>query len=121
MILDPESLDRRELSGLLNGLVGPRPIAWVSTVSRDGARNLAPFSIDLGPPETPTSSLVVAGVVRIHVADEALDGLKPLPGVLRLVGRMGGDDWCRTGDRFELPRPASTDPAEVRRALERSA
>lgn len=28
----------------LNALVCPRPIAWVSTVSRDGSVNLAPFS-----------------------------------------------------------------------------
>ena len=44
MIIDPASLERRELNSLINGLVYPRPIAWVSTVSADGSRNLAPFS-----------------------------------------------------------------------------
>lgn len=29
---------------LLTSVVAPRPIAWVSTVSADGAHNLAPFS-----------------------------------------------------------------------------
>ncbi|OQR61615.1 hypothetical protein B6E66_23530 [Streptomyces maremycinicus] len=29
---------------LITGVVQPRPIAWVSTVSRSGTRNLAPFS-----------------------------------------------------------------------------
>ncbi len=27
-----------------NAIVGPRPIGWISTVSRDGVRNLAPYS-----------------------------------------------------------------------------
>ena len=44
MIIDPASLERRELNALINGLVYPRPIAWVSTVGADGSRNLAPFS-----------------------------------------------------------------------------
>ncbi len=43
-VLDPAALDRPALNGLINGLVYPRPVAWVSTVSDAGARNLAPFS-----------------------------------------------------------------------------
>jgi flavin reductase (DIM6/NTAB) family NADH-FMN oxidoreductase RutF len=207
VIIDPAALGRRELNALLNGLVAPRPIAWVSTVATDGTRNLAPFSffnafsffpptigigpgsrnginkdslrniretrafvvnlvsedlaelanlssaefpshvdeweltglepapsvvvapdrvaaspasleccvrqiVDLGDPELPTNSLVIAEVVRLHVIDEALDGLTPRPEALRLVGRMGGDWWVRTTDRFSLPRPGSADPAQ---------
>lgn len=37
-------LDRDALYRLLSGLVVPRPIAWVSTVSPAGVPNLAPFS-----------------------------------------------------------------------------
>jgi flavin reductase (DIM6/NTAB) family NADH-FMN oxidoreductase RutF len=44
MIIDPTTLDRRERNGLINGLISPRPIAWVSSVAPDGTRNLAPFS-----------------------------------------------------------------------------
>src|SRR6185437_13840209 len=44
VILDPANVDRAALSGLMNGLVAPRPIAWVSTVSAAGVANLAPFS-----------------------------------------------------------------------------
>ncbi len=202
-------MGRRELNALLNGLVAPRPIAWVSTVAADGTRNLAPFSffnafsffpptigigpgsrsginkdslrnireihefvvslvnedlaelanlssaefpsdvdeweltglepapsvvvapervaaspaslecrvlqiVDLGDPKLPTNSLVIAEVVRLHVVDEALDGLTPRPEALRLVGRMGGDWWVRTTDRFALPRPASADVSQLR-------
>ena len=41
---DPRSLDRRQRNNLINGLIYPRPIAWVSTVASDGTGNLAPFS-----------------------------------------------------------------------------
>ena len=44
--------------------------------------------------------------------------LRPLPDVLRLVGRMGGNYWVRTRDLFELRRPTSVDPDEVRGALD---
>jgi hypothetical protein len=44
VILDPSELDPQSRYKLLIGSVVPRPIAWTSTVSRDGVRNLAPFS-----------------------------------------------------------------------------
>lgn len=211
--IDPFELDRRERNGLINGLVAPRPIAWVSTVGADGRRNLAPFSffgafsfdpptigigpgsrqgvnkdtlrnaratgelvvnlvdrnlaelanassgewgpevdewellgltpapsdavaparvaespaalecrvqqvLELGSAERRSNGLVVAWVVRIHVRDDALDGMTPLPDGLDLVGRMGGDEWCTTRDRFTLPRPASDEPGEVLAELE---
>lgn len=213
MIFDTGTLDRQTLHGLINGLVYPRPIAWVSTLSGDGVPNLAPFSffnafsffpptvaigpgsrrgvnkdtlrniretdefvisvvtedlarlanatsgefapeineweafgiagadcvavrpkrvaaspaafecrllqiIDLGTPEAPTNSLVIGRVLRIHVDDAVLDGVRPRSDALKLVGRMGGSEWCRTTDKFNLKRPESTDPADVRRDYE---
>ncbi len=44
MRIDPGDLTRIELNALVNGLVAPRPIAWVSTISASGTPNLAPFS-----------------------------------------------------------------------------
>lgn len=213
MIVDPQNTDRRTLNGLVNALVGPRPVSWVSTVGADGQPNLAPFSffnafsfqpptlgvapgsrdgvskdslrniretgelvvsvvdeelapwanlssselppevdewellglaaapsetvrpprvarspaafecrvreiVDLGPADRPTNSLVIAAVQRIHVAEHVIgdDGLPDLD-ALGLVGRMGGDDWTRTRDRFQLRRPGAIDVAEVRRRL----
>ncbi len=44
MIIDPADLEVQESYKLLIGSVVPRPIAWTSTVSREGTYNLAPFS-----------------------------------------------------------------------------
>jgi flavin reductase (DIM6/NTAB) family NADH-FMN oxidoreductase RutF len=44
MHIDPSALSARDVYQLLIGLVTPRPIAWVSSVSAEGSSNLAPFS-----------------------------------------------------------------------------
>jgi flavin reductase (DIM6/NTAB) family NADH-FMN oxidoreductase RutF len=44
MIVSPSDISHSELYGILLNSVGPRPIAWVSTVSASGQPNLAPFS-----------------------------------------------------------------------------
>jgi flavin reductase (DIM6/NTAB) family NADH-FMN oxidoreductase RutF len=210
MIVDPSELDRRERSALINGLIAPRPIAWVSSLAPDGRRNLAPFSffgafsfdpptVGLGPgsrqgvnkdslrnikatgefvvnlvnrrlaevanlssgewgPEVDewdvldldaapservspmrvasapaalecqvrqvlelgesgraSNSLVVAWVVQIYIRDDVTDGFRPRAEALDLVGRMGGDEWCTTRDRFNLPRPDTDNPRAVSR------
>lgn len=42
--VDPSELAGRDAYHLLTSLVVPRPIAWVSTLSRSGVRNVAPHS-----------------------------------------------------------------------------
>lgn len=44
MIINPETIDKKDVYKLLTGAIVPRPIAWVSTVSKEGVYNLAPFS-----------------------------------------------------------------------------
>jgi flavin reductase (DIM6/NTAB) family NADH-FMN oxidoreductase RutF len=44
MLLESHRLDQSALHRLLKSCVVPRPVAWVSTVSRDGVANLAPYS-----------------------------------------------------------------------------
>lgn len=214
MIVDPSMLERAARNSLINGLVTPRPVAWVSSLAADGARNLAPFSffgafsfepptvglgpgsrqgvnkdslrnikatgefvvnlvdrqlaevanacggefppdvdewdvagvngvpsevvapmrvadapaalecrvrqiLELGEAERASNSLVVAWVARIYVKDEAMAGFVPQADALDLVGRMGGDEWCTTRDRFILPRPTSADPQIVASELHR--
>ena len=42
--IDPENMARGEMYFLLNSIIVPRPIAWISTVSPTGVANIAPHS-----------------------------------------------------------------------------
>lgn len=44
MELDPTTMRIRDIYGWMVGLITPRPIAWVSTLSPNGNPNLAPYS-----------------------------------------------------------------------------
>lgn len=44
MIIDPATTPKSEFYPWLIRCIVPRPIAWVSTISREGVYNLAPFS-----------------------------------------------------------------------------
>jgi flavin reductase (DIM6/NTAB) family NADH-FMN oxidoreductase RutF len=44
MEIIPKDLDPKDLYKILIGSILPRPIAWVSTISKEGISNLAPFS-----------------------------------------------------------------------------
>jgi flavin reductase (DIM6/NTAB) family NADH-FMN oxidoreductase RutF len=207
MIVNPSDLPHSELYGLLLNSVGPRPIAWVSTMSTSGALNLAPFSFfnavcvdppllafapGLRPPKRPqpsdgeakdtlrniretkefvvnivtyelaeamnltsgeydasvnefevakvtpkpskivrpprvsessvsfecklhqildfsqrptSSSLVIGQIVSIHIDDAHIKDGKLDRNSLDLIGRMGGIQYTRTTQRFEMVRP----------------
>jgi flavin reductase (DIM6/NTAB) family NADH-FMN oxidoreductase RutF len=61
--------------------------------------------IRINPGATGGGNLVLGQVVSVHVEDGLLDDSWHLdPERLRAIGRMGGAQYCRTGDRFELPR-----------------
>ena len=48
MTIDPATIDTRTTYKLMIGMIVPRPIAFVSTVSAAGVLNLAPFSFFTG-------------------------------------------------------------------------
>ena len=50
-------------------------------------------------------SIVLGEVVRFHVDDALFDNFRIDPDKLRAFGRMGGNSYARTTDRFELIRP----------------
>ena len=66
--LDPADWDVQQTYYLLTGLIIPRPIAWISTVSTDGVLNLAPHSYFNGiasdPPHVMFSSTGVKDTLR---------------------------------------------------------
>jgi len=196
LIIDPNTFER--FSAVLTGVIVPRPIAFVSTVSPDGVVNLAPYSFfnavsydsvmfsssrnvgdkskdtlrnieetgefvvnivvdaiadamnstaaeypedvdEFGiaglshapsqivkPPrvaESPVNiecklnqivqigsgahehGLVIGTILLMHVRDDIIDGHRIDQAKLMATGRMAGNMYCRTSDRFEMVRP----------------
>lgn len=62
MIVRPEELTNRERYKLIIGSMLPRPIAWVSSMDREGNLNLAPFSYFTAVCSTPMTLLFCPGV-----------------------------------------------------------
>lgn len=50
-------------------------------------------------------SLIIGEVVRFHVDDSIVDDFRIDPDKLRAIGRMGGNEYTRTRDRFQMIRP----------------
>ena len=196
MIIDPKTFER--FNAVLTGVIVPRPIAFVSTMSPDGEVNLAPYSFfnavsysnvvfsssrhvgnkskdtlrnieetgefvvnivvdsiaeamnataaeypegedEFGiaglshapsqivkPPrvaESPVNieckldqivqigsgahehGLVIGTILLMHVRDDVIDGHRIDQAKLMATGRMAGNMYCRTNDRFEMVRP----------------
>jgi len=61
MIIDPATTSRPEIYKLMIRSVIPRPIAWVSTVSRAGRANLAPFSFFMAVSSSPPTLAFAPG------------------------------------------------------------
>lgn len=48
---------------------------------------------------------IIGEILRVHVKDEYLNNKAINANRLKVIGRMGGDLHCRTGDLFEMKRP----------------
>jgi flavin reductase (DIM6/NTAB) family NADH-FMN oxidoreductase RutF len=198
VIIDPSTIAPLNTYKLLVGVVVPRPIAFVSTLSPEGVANLAPFSFftvasanppvlcftasyreprkdtlvniratkefvvnivseefaakmnvtsgeyaygvdefamsgltaapsdEVRPPRVKEShvnmeckllqtievsnqplggTLILGQVVRFHIDDAILEEFRIDPDALAAVGRMAGNTYIRTRDRFDLIRP----------------
>ena len=53
----------------------------------------------------PSGSLVIGEIVSVHIEERVLKEGKIEPEALDLVGRMGGMQYSRTTQKFELERP----------------
>jgi len=89
MRFDPSDLDAEKAYRLITGIVVPRPIAWVTSLSGGGTVNLAPFSaFTFVSPKPPMLAISVgrkAGIYKdtahnilnneeyvVHIADSSL-------------------------------------------------
>jgi flavin reductase (DIM6/NTAB) family NADH-FMN oxidoreductase RutF len=52
------------------------------------------------------ANLVIGEVVLIHIDESVLDAAGQVdPRKLRAIARLGGNDYCRTSDLFQMERP----------------
>ena len=61
MIYNIESLEKLDIYKLMSNLTIPRPIAWVSTLSKENILNLAPFSYFTPLSSSPATFLISIG------------------------------------------------------------
>ena len=69
--------------------------------------------IDFGT-EPPSGSLVIGEIVCVHMEEGVLKEGRLDPDSLDLIGRMGGMQYSRTTERFEMKRPEVRRPEPVR-------
>ena len=69
--------------------------------------------IDFGT-EPPSGSLVIGEIVWVHLEESVLKEDRLDPDTLDLIGRMGGVQYSRTTERFDLKRPEVPRPETPR-------
>ena len=90
MILNPADLSQPDRYKLLIGTIVPRPIAWVSSMSRDGGLNLAPFSY-FTLAATDPMTLLFCPQVPTRIAKPKKDTLRNIEEVPEFVINIGDE------------------------------
>ncbi len=53
-----------------------------------------------------SANLVIGEILTMHIDDMVLDEKgQPDPRKIKAIARLGGENWCRTQDLFQLERP----------------
>ncbi len=79
MLLDFSALPARDVYQWMTHTILPRPIAWVSTVSREGKTNLAPFSFFQGVTSNPPTLLFIPVNTREGAKKDTLRNIEQVP------------------------------------------
>src|SRR5205809_376235 len=108
MMVDPASLPERDSYRLMISAFVPRPIAVLPSRVAESPVN---FECRLIRAVTVADNTVLFGeAVRLHVDDAVMtQGLVDVHKA-KPIGRLGGTQYCRTQDVFELRRPRITGP-----------
>jgi len=97
MQIDPAGLDPRDVYRLMTSVVVPRPIAWVSTVSPDGAPNAAPFSYFQALGGKPPTVMIAVGNRRTGEPKDTRRNIEATGEfVVNMVGEESGPAMVKT-------------------------
>ena len=109
MKFNPQDLEQTAIYKLLTGIVIPRPIGWISTISEDGINNLAPFSyfnaVGDDPPHVMFST--------VHSNNLNKDTLNNVLATKQFVVNMVTEDLAEQMNRTSQPIPANESEFEL--------
>jgi flavin reductase (DIM6/NTAB) family NADH-FMN oxidoreductase RutF len=121
MQIDTTQLSSSDNYKLLVHCVVPRPIAWVSTLSSDGKRNIAPFSYFAAVTSAPPTLMVSIGKRKGVPKDTARNLLHTKQCVVQICHRPLAQAMVQTSaelqpdiDEFELIGLHATDAEKVK-------
>lgn len=104
------SVDEFQVAGLTkrqSQLIGPPQVAESPISFECKVYQILDFGT-----ETAGGSLVIGEIVLVHLAEEVLRGGRVDGHLLDMVGRLGGVEYTRTRERFEMERPGLDPPAK---------
>ena len=109
MQFNPQDLEQTAIYKLLTGIVIPRPIGWISTISEDGINNLAPFSyfnaVGDDPPHVMFST--------VHSNNSNKDTLNNVLATKQFIVNMVTEDLAEQMNRTSQPIPANESEFEL--------
>jgi flavin reductase (DIM6/NTAB) family NADH-FMN oxidoreductase RutF len=109
MQFNPQDLEQTAIYKLLTGIVIPRPIGWISTISEDGINNLAPFSYFNAVGDDPPH--VMFSTVHSNYSNK--DTLNNVLATKQFVVNMVTEDLAEQMNRTSQPIPANESEFEL--------
>ncbi|MFC2035842.1 flavin reductase family protein [Chloroflexota bacterium] len=106
MKIDPRNMDNMEFYRLFSSVVVPRPIAWVSTIGKNGIFNLAPFSF-FGI-ISPSPALIYINIGRKR-AGQKKDTLVNIESSKDFVVNIVSEDLAEAMNRSSTEYPSEVD------------
>jgi flavin reductase (DIM6/NTAB) family NADH-FMN oxidoreductase RutF len=111
VIINPAEHEARNIYKLMIGSIVPRPIAFVSTVSADGIRNLAPFSFFTGVSANPP--VVLFCPVRRATDGQMKDTLHNVQATGEFVVNIVSEDFAAQMNLCSADFPPEVDEFEM--------
>ena len=109
MKFNPQDLEQTAIYKLLTGIVIPRPIGWISTISEDGINNLAPFSYFNAVGDDPPHIMFST----VHSNNLNKDTLNNVLATKQFVVNMVTEDLAEQMNRTSQPIPANESEFEL--------
>jgi len=113
LIIDPQEAGAQNVYKLMVGVIVPRPIAFVSSISPEGIRNLAPFSFFTGISANPP---VICFCPMVRGSDgQRKDTLRNIEATREFVVNVVSEEFAEQMNLCSTEFPPEVDEFEVSR------